>query len=276
MFTDNWNELTPEQRYEARMQAWFASEANIDFVSDEARNAWRERMQMLRDAIELKKPKRVPVLPTGGLLPARYAGITAREVYYDYDKAAQAWLKFNADFDFDAAFSTFAVVFPGDLYNILDLKLISWPGHGTGDDVHFQYNEREWMHADEYDLLINDPSNFWQRYYLPRIFGALEPLSIPDPATDIWEPPINPPTFFPFSLEPVQQMRRCSRRWRRRGKRRLAGWPARARSICRLWPSTAGRQPSVGPPRRPTTSSATPCAERAASCSTSSVSRTSC
>jgi len=206
VFTDNWNELTPEQRYEARMQAWFASEANIDFVSDEARNAWRERMQMLRDAIELKKPKRVPVLPTGGLLPARYAGITAREVYYDYDKAAQAWLKFNADFDFDAAFSTFAVVFPGDLYNILDLKLISWPGHGTGDDVHFQYNEREWMHADEYDLLINDPSNFWQRYYLPRIFGALEPLSIPDPATDIWEPPINPPTFFPFSLEPVQQM----------------------------------------------------------------------
>ena len=75
MFTDNWNDLTPDQRYEARMQAWFASEANIEFASAQARDAWRERMQMLRDAIELKKPKRVPVVPTGGLFAARYAGL---------------------------------------------------------------------------------------------------------------------------------------------------------------------------------------------------------
>ena len=206
MFTDDWNDLTPDQRYEARMQAWFATEADIPFASDDARAAWRERMQMLRDAIELKKPKRVPVLPTGGLLPARYAGMTAREAYYDYEKAEQAWLKFNAEFDYDAAFSTFAVIFPGELYDLLDLKLISWPGHGTDDDAHFQYNEQEWMHEDEYDLLIRDPSSFWQRTYLPRIFGALAPWSILDPFTDIWEPPVNVPTFFPFSLPPVQQM----------------------------------------------------------------------
>jgi hypothetical protein len=35
LFNQHWNELTPEQRYEARMQAWFASEGNIAFVSDE-------------------------------------------------------------------------------------------------------------------------------------------------------------------------------------------------------------------------------------------------
>ncbi len=206
MFTENWDELTPDQRYEERMNAWFAIEADIPFVSDEVREAWRGRVQMLRDAIELRKPKRVPVFPMGGFFAAQYSGLTARELYYDYPKAQDAYLKVNADFDFDGAFSTFAGVFPGEMYDILDLKLVSWPGHGTDDDAPFQYNEKEWMKADEYDLLLRDPSDYWQRVYLPRIFGAFEPWSILSPFTDIWEPPINVPTFFPFSLPPMQQM----------------------------------------------------------------------
>jgi len=206
VFTDNWNELTPEQRYEARMQAWFASEANIDFVSDEARNAWRERMQMLRDAIELKKPKRVPVLPNVDLLVPHLAGLTAHDAYYEFAKLEDVWLKFNAEYDHDAVASTFAIVFPGKLYDVVDLRLVSWPGHGTGDDVHFQYNEREWMHADEYDWLINDPSDFWLRGYLPRIFGSLEPAAMLPHLTDMVEPPVSGAMFFPFSLPPVRQM----------------------------------------------------------------------
>ena len=188
------------------MQAWFASEANIAFVSAQARDAWRERMQMLRDAIELKKPKRVPVVPTGGLFAARYAGLTAREAYYDRAKVEKAWLQLNADFDHDAVFSTFGSVFPGALYDILDLKLVSWPGHGTDDDEQFQYNEREWMKADEYDLLINDPSDYWQRLYLPRIFGALEPWALLPRFTNMVEPPVSGDMFFPFSTPPVQHM----------------------------------------------------------------------
>ncbi len=206
MFTDDWNELSPDRRYEARMAAWLATGDALPFVSDEVRAAWRERVQILRDAIELKKPKRVPVLPTGGFFPAQYAGMTAREAYYDYPRAREAWLKANADFDFDGAMSTFATIFPGAMYDILDLKLISWPGHGTDDDAQFQYNEQEWMKDDEYDLLITDPSDFWQRVYLPRIFGAMQPWSMLPPLTDIWEPPVNVPTFFPFSLPPVQEM----------------------------------------------------------------------
>ena len=134
MFTENWDKLTPDQRYEERMKAWFAIEADIPFVSDEVREAWRERVQMLRDAIELRKPKRVPVFPMGGFFAAQYSGLTARELYYDYPKAQDAYLKVNADFDFDGAFSTFAGVFPAEMYDILDLKLVSWPGHGTDDD----------------------------------------------------------------------------------------------------------------------------------------------
>jgi uroporphyrinogen-III decarboxylase len=64
------------------------------------------------------------------------------------------------------------------------------------------------MKADEYDLLINDPSNFWQRFYLPRVIGALEPWASLDPFTDLVEGPTTGPFFIPFGTPPVQDMLR--------------------------------------------------------------------
>ena len=63
----------------------------------------------------------------------------------------------------------------GPLFDILDYKLYRWPGHGVAPTASYQALEGEFMHADEYDLLINDPSNFFTRYYLPRVFGAWTP-----------------------------------------------------------------------------------------------------
>jgi hypothetical protein len=39
-----------------------------------------------------------------------------------------------------------------------------------------QFMESEYMKADEYEDLLRDPSDFWMRKYLPRVFGGLEPL----------------------------------------------------------------------------------------------------
>ncbi len=47
------------------------------------------------------------------------------------------------------------------------------------------------MKDDEYDLLIDDPSNYWQRFYVPRMFGALEPWSMLPPFTDLCEMPVH-------------------------------------------------------------------------------------
>ena len=43
------------------------------------------------------------------------------------------------------------------------------------------------MSADEYDDLIRDPSDFWIRKYLPRVFGTLEPFRLFQPFTNITE-----------------------------------------------------------------------------------------
>jgi hypothetical protein len=204
MFADGWDKLTRDQRFEARMKAW-AEPAGVEFASAEVQRAYRERVQMLRDAIELRKPVRVPIAPWMGLFPAKYGGLTAREACYEFDKLDVAWEKFHADFQQDVlAFSI--NIAPCELFDVLDYELYEWPGHGVPDDAGYQYNEAEWMKPDEYDLLINDPSNYWQRFYLPRIFGALEPWSMLSPFTDLVEAPLAGPFFIPFGSEPVQKM----------------------------------------------------------------------
>ena len=92
------------------------------------------------------------------------------------------------------------------MYDALDYKLYDWPGHGVDEDSGYQYNEAEYMKADEYDKLIADPSNYWQRFYLPRVVGAMQPWTTLDPFTDLVEGPMVGPFFIPFGTPPVQDM----------------------------------------------------------------------
>jgi len=203
MFTDDWDTLTPDQRLAARLDAW--QNAPIEFASPEVAAAYRDRVQLYRDAIGLKKPARVPIAPWIGLFPLRYAGFTAHDAYYDTGKLAEAWDRYHRDFMPDGlAVST--VIIPGRLFDLLDYKLYQWPGHGTPEDTSYQYVEREWMKDDEYDALINDPSSYWQHRYLPRAFGALEPLAMLAPFTDLVEMPFTFPFFLPFTAPPVREM----------------------------------------------------------------------
>jgi uroporphyrinogen-III decarboxylase len=61
------------------------------------------------------------------------------------------------------------------------------------------------MTAGEYDALITDPSNYFQRVYLPRVLGALGPWSMLGPWTDIIELPFVALALIPSGIPPVQQ-----------------------------------------------------------------------
>ena len=164
-------------------QSWLTPKG-IDFISPEAKKAYRERVTRIKDAIQLKVPDRVPVIPSVGFFPAHYAGITTRESMYDYDKSCQAYEKYTFDFAPDAHRGPYGL---GKVYDIIDYKLFVWPGHGVGVDMPFQCVEGEYMKADEYDALIRDPSDFWMRVYLPRIIGVLKPLSKLNPFSRVIE-----------------------------------------------------------------------------------------
>ncbi len=60
-------------------------------------------------------------------------------------------------------------ILPAPALNIIGHRLHAWPGPGIPDAAaNYQFVEGEYMKADEYDHLINDPSDFWLRKFMPR------------------------------------------------------------------------------------------------------------
>jgi hypothetical protein len=159
---------------------------------------------MVIDAIQLRKPERVPVCPNIGFFPFHYAGVTCRDAMYDYEKLGMALKKFHADFLPDSL-SGSPIYGSGKVFEHLDFKLYRWPGHGLPDNTSYQCMESDYMKPDEYDALINDPSDYFIRRYLPRIFGAFEPWQMLAPATDVLELPFVASYVIPFGLPPVQE-----------------------------------------------------------------------
>lgn len=147
---------------------------------------YREREQRVNDAIALKEPDRVPVMALFGFFPAQYAGITCQEAMYDYDKTMNAWVETTVAFEPDLHDGPFAQKFWGRLLDAADFKQLKWPGHGIDPLSGFQFVEKEYMGADEYDSFLYDQTDYFLRRYWPRIFGALKPLERIPPIPSIY------------------------------------------------------------------------------------------
>jgi hypothetical protein len=199
----SWKQMTPARKFEARAAVWKSPEG-VQFASPEVERAYQRRVGMLIDAIRLNPSGGVPVCPQPGFYPFAYTGIPARDGMYDYARLGCALKKYHTDFLPDARGSA-GLYGPGKAFEALDYKLYRWPGHGAPPNGSYQCVEAEYMHADEYDALIDDPSGFFQRRYLPRIFGALEAWQSLPPLTDILELPFTGPGLIPFGLAPVQE-----------------------------------------------------------------------
>jgi uroporphyrinogen-III decarboxylase len=167
-----WTQLSPMEKRDERFARWL-SPADITFPSPEVRKAYEERVGRFVRVIKLEEePDRVPVIVPAGFFPAPYAGMTFKTVMYDCDKMYDAWIKFLHEFELDS-FASPGFVWPGKMFEMLDYKLLQWPGHGLADDIpSYQYVEGEYMFVDEYDALINNPFDYLVRTWLPRTVGA--------------------------------------------------------------------------------------------------------
>lgn len=196
-------EIALDEKQEEMFKRWLSPQG-IDFASPEAEKSYKERVTRIKDAVQLKKvPDRVPVVLMVGFFPAFYSGITPRETMYDYDKLYMAWKKYVLDFKPDAHIGCF-VPGPGKLFDILDYKLYAWPGHGVSPNHSYQCLEGEYLKADEYDDLIQDPTGFFQSVYLPRIFRTLEPFKQLAPLYNILEIVFTGGSLLPYGLPDVQ------------------------------------------------------------------------
>jgi len=203
-----WEEMSADEKQEAQFQKLLSPkdpEGNdLKFQSREAEATYKANINRIKDAIQLKKtPDRVPVVVFPNMFPYINAGLTIEEAMYDYDKCVVGYKKFVLDFKPDVHMGA-AGPGPGKFYEILDYKLYKWPGHGVASEHSYQCVEGEYMTAEEYDLLMMDPSFFFRNFYLPRVFGALEGFTMLPPLTGILEMYGVAFNFIPFALPPVQ------------------------------------------------------------------------
>ncbi len=136
---------------------------------------YREREKRFIDAVELRVPDRVPTSVHLSYLPARIHGITYSDAYYDFPKWKEAYIKTALYFKPDRC-----EFFPhqsGRVLEALDEKTTVWPGHGIGVNSSHQFVEGEYMKSEEYDLFLDDLTDFNIRFLAPRCYGLMEPLA---------------------------------------------------------------------------------------------------
>lgn len=151
-------------------------------MSAEMEQRYAERLKRYTTAMRNEKPDMVPIRPFVAEFTAKYAGYTAQEVTQDYQKAFAAARKCAADFDWDAVVANMVYGWSG-LTQAIGLKYYAVPGVDLPPDTGFQYleppEEDAWMRPDEYDQLIEDPTGYLLKVWLPRVSDDVSPMGEP-------------------------------------------------------------------------------------------------
>jgi hypothetical protein len=136
-----WEEMSSDEKQEAQFQKLLTPKDpqgnDLTFQSPEAETAYKASVTRVKDAIQLKKPDRVPVTVFPNMFPFTNAGMTIQEAMYDYDKCIAAFREFVLTFKPDIHWGA-AAPGPGKFYEILDYKLYAWPGHGVAPETSYQ------------------------------------------------------------------------------------------------------------------------------------------
>ncbi|MDP6926403.1 MAG: uroporphyrinogen decarboxylase family protein [Rhodospirillales bacterium] len=137
-----------------------------------------ERVQRIQDNIELKETDRVPYTFFSHFWSATLAEMTFEDAMYDYDRYNDAMRKTMEVLNPDDYAMTQIFISLGPTLERMGFKQLEWPGHGTDPNVSYQFLDKEYMSADEYDDYLRDPTGFFLRKYMPRVATAFEPLAM--------------------------------------------------------------------------------------------------
>ena len=144
-------------------------------MTETCEELYQEREKRVTDTIALKTPDRIPIMLELSYFPAKYDGISCEAAYYDYDLWLRASCRTVEDFNPDIVW--LSPFFPGTVFDLLKPKQLKLPGQNIPAHQAHRFIEAEFMKSDEYDLFLDDPTDFMLRFFLPRIMEGLEPLS---------------------------------------------------------------------------------------------------
>ncbi len=174
---------------------------------------YQQRVKRVEDAVALKVPDRIPLVPIIGFFVAKYTGITVEDLFYNPVKLKEATRKTIVDLAPDMYWA--APVTPGPVLDALGCNQVKLPGHGLPPESSQQYVEHEYMKRDEYQAFLDDPTGFALSTYIPRSYDALEALKDFPPLTNLYlgYPEIAFAEFFsrPNVLPAIEAMAKAGR-----------------------------------------------------------------
>jgi uroporphyrinogen-III decarboxylase len=153
-------------------------------MAQNAQELYQEREQRIMKAIRLERPDRIPIMVAFTYFPAKYAGVTFKDAWYDHDKWLDATMKTIVDYAPDGVWSIQGFN-PGAALEHLEPKIEKWPGWGLADNNGHQAIEIESMKANEYDAYFKDKSDFIFRTMFGRMIGAAEPFKKLPPLSSV-------------------------------------------------------------------------------------------
>ena len=138
-----------------------------------------ERMRRLQEATHLQQPDRIPIVLPAGYYLAEVGGITKQEFLENPGKAQELLEKVALELQPDAIGGPF----PSNPapYLALGSRMSKFPGHGLDPNSEFQFIEREFMKAEDYESFLADPADWSIRKYLPRAYSELGGLAMTPP-----------------------------------------------------------------------------------------------
>ena len=134
---------------------------------------YAEREKRVQDVTKLKVPDRVPISVNAD--PANYTNVQRAAAYYDPIGWKRATRQITLEFEPDMCNAGLPT--SGAALEILGVTNRLWPGGPLPPNYEYQIEEKEFMKEDEYDIFLNDPTDFMIRYFFPRMYASLAPLS---------------------------------------------------------------------------------------------------
>jgi hypothetical protein len=145
-------------------------------MATETKTNYLIRLERFNKALRLESSDRVLVGPCSDhFFSTRLAGFSNKDAMLDHTQRYGALKDIVLRFDFDIALQS--GVYPAQWYSILGAKHYKWPGGGLPDDKTFQFIEKEYLLAEEYDQFLANPNDFTMRVLWPRMTDSLKPLA---------------------------------------------------------------------------------------------------
>ena len=142
----------------------------------ETENTMEKRVARVRAAVDHQEGDRVPFAPKVNLVYAQAGGASDYEALIDFRNMKEGVRKFLSRYESDLFWTP--ADYPAHVMEVLGTTAIHWPGEtwGIDRDKSFQICDAQYLHDDEWDEFLNNPSHFFMTKVWPRRHAKLKGL----------------------------------------------------------------------------------------------------